>query len=69
MSGVQQTARALGGPSQQGATAKIQQVGQGVQEVMKMFAAIPGVDRQKLEQANALFHQAAQLVISSVPRG
>lgn len=67
MSGVQQTAQALGGAGQS-ATTKIQAVGRGIEEVLKMFQSLPGADQQKLAQARAMFQQAAQLMISAVPR-
>lgn len=75
MSGAQQTAQALGGPGgslggvKQGASEKIRAVGQGVEEVFRMLQSIPGVDQQKLTQARAMFQQAAQLIIASVPQG
>lgn len=67
MSGVQQTAQALGGANQS-AVSRMRAVGQGVEEVLRLFLSIPGVDQQKVEQARGLFHQAAQLLITSVPK-
>lgn len=73
MSGVQQTAQALGGPGGQigggqGAIAKLKQVGQEIQRVLQMFASAPGVDQQKVQQAAALIQQAAQLLTASAPQ-
>lgn len=77
MSGTQQTAQALGGPggqlggggAGQDVGAKLKQVGAGVQEVIQLVGSIPGADQQKVQQAQSMVQQAAQLLIAAVPKG
>jgi hypothetical protein len=77
MSGTEQTAQALGGPggqlggqtSPQQMQAKFQSVVAGVQEVFRVFNAIPGADKAKIQQAAQLMQQATQLLASAVPKG
>src|SRR5882757_8715020 len=48
--------------------AKFQSVVAGVREVFQAFNAIPGVDKEKLQQAAQLMQQATQLLASAVPQ-
>lgn len=48
--------------------AKFQSVIAGVKEVIQVISAMPGVDKEKVQQAMAALQQGVQLLAAAIPK-